>query len=158
MSKLNAGRMTAAHDGNVVVFLIGMRVNSWWRVHQWLPLARAMRRMQEELAAHPELGLLGRESWFSRRIALDVQYWRSLDHLMAYAHAGASQHLPAWRDFNRRMKKAPPGVGIWHETYAVAAGAHETIYVNMPGFGLGKATGLVPATGRRETARGRLSA
>ncbi len=155
MTQLIPDRMTAALDGDVVVFLIGMRVNSWWRIGQWLPMARAMRRMQRELEAHPELGLLARESWFGGRIPIDVQYWRSLDHLLAYAHGASSQHLPAWRDFNRRMKTAR-GVGIWHETYQVAAGQHETIYRNMPRFGLGKAGELVPASGRRETARGRL--
>lgn len=157
MTELFPARMTAALDGDVVVFLIGMRINSWWRVHQWLPLARAMRRMQRELAASPELGLLSHESWFSGRIALDVQYWRSLDHLLAYAHGASSQHLPAWRDFNRRLADAR-GIGIWHETYAVAAGQHETVYRNMPRFGLGKAGELVEATGRRATARGRLRA
>jgi hypothetical protein len=150
-------RMTATLDGDFVVFLIGMRINSWWRVHQWLPLARAMRRMRRELEEHPELGLLSREAWFSGRITIDVQYWRSLDHLMAYAHGASSQHLPAWREFNRRMAEAR-GVGIWHETYAVPAGRHETVYRNMPPFGLGRAGELVEAKGRRATARGRLQA
>jgi hypothetical protein len=122
MAHIIRDRMTASLDGEVVVFLIGMRVNSWWRVHQWLPMARAMRRMVRELEATPELGLLARQSWFSGRIPIDVQYWRSLDHLMAYAHGASSQHLPAWRAFNRRMKDAPAGVGIWHETYLVPAG------------------------------------
>jgi hypothetical protein len=158
MTQLIPERMTASLDGDVVVFLIGMRVNSWWRVHQWLPMARAMRRMVRELEANPELGLLARQSWFSGRIPIDVQYWRSVDHLMAYAHGKSSEHLPAWRDFNRRMKNARGGVGIWHETYLVPAGNHETIYRNMPRFGLGRAGELVEATGRRETARGRLRA
>ena len=147
MTQILPDRMTAAIDGDVVVFLIGMRINSWWRVGQWLPMARAMRRMVRELEAHPELGLLGRESWFSRRIPIDVQYWRSLDHLMAYAHGASSQHLPAWRDFNRRMKTAR-GVGIWHETYLVPAGRYEAIYGNMPRVGLAAAAGHVPV-GRR---------
>lgn len=150
-------RMTASVDGDFVVFLIGMRVNSWWRVHQWLPMARAMRRMIAELDEHPELGLLAHERWFSGRIALFVQYWRSLDQLMSYAHAASAEHLPAWRDFNRRLQDAR-GVGIWHETYAVPAGGYETIYRNMPRFGLGKAGALVAASGRHTTARGRLQA
>ena len=158
MTPILTDRMTATIDGDFVVFLIGMRVNSWWRVHQWLPMARAMRRMVRELEANPELGLLSRQSWFSGRIPIDVQYWRSLDHLMAYAHGASAQHLPAWRDFNRRMKKAAAGVGIWHETYLVPAGKHESIYRNMPRFGLGKAGELVAATGRRETAQSRLRA
>jgi hypothetical protein len=38
-------------------------------------------------------------------------------------------------------------VGIWHETYKVAAGDYENIYVNMPLFGLGKAGTVQPARG-----------
>jgi hypothetical protein len=48
-------------------------------------------------------------------------------------------------------------VGIWHETYAVEAGHHETIYNNMLMFGLVKATEHVSAKGRLETARRRIS-
>jgi hypothetical protein len=149
-------RMTAQLDGDFVVFLIGMRVNSWWRVGDWLPVARAMPRMIKELQRSPELGLLGHEEWFSKRVAILVQYWRSLDQLMAYAHGSDAEHLPAWRAFNRRMARAGRGVGIWHETYRVAAGQYEAIYRNMPAFGLGKATALVEATGKRSSARGRL--
>jgi hypothetical protein len=52
---------------------------------------------------------------------------------------------------------------IWHETYAIQdasrhAGACETMYVNMPAFGLGKAGLLEKAQGKRNTARGRLGA
>lgn len=149
-------RMTAHIEGDFVVFLIGMRVNSWWRVGDRLPVARAMPRMMAELQRSPELGLLGHEQWFSKRIAILVQYWRSLDQLMAYAHSRDAAHLPAWRAFNQRMARAGRGVGIWHETYRVAAGQYEAIYRNMPAFGLGKATTLVEAAGARTTARGRL--
>lgn len=151
-------RMTAHIDGDFVVFLIGMRVNSWWRIHDWLPVARGMRAMLRELDANPQLGLLGFEEWFSNRVAIIVQYWRSMDALMDYAHAKAHLHVPAWRELNRRFARAGNGVGIWHETYRVPAGGYETIYRNMPRFGLGKATELVEASGSRETARGRMRA
>lgn len=49
-------------------------------------------------------------------------------------------------------------VGVWHETYRVAAGAHESIYVDMPPFGLGWAGKLVPAVGPLHLARGRVDA
>jgi hypothetical protein len=49
-------------------------------------------------------------------------------------------------------------VGIWHETFRVAAGQYETVYNNMPEFGLGKAGMLVPAAGRKSTAVGRIQA
>ena len=53
------GRMTALMDEDFVVFLIGMRINRWWRPDVWLPVAMAMPRMIEELEADPESGFLG---------------------------------------------------------------------------------------------------
>jgi len=50
-----AQRMTSQADGDFCVFLIGMRVNRWWKVHKWWPVAMAMPRMLKELAAHPEI-------------------------------------------------------------------------------------------------------
>jgi hypothetical protein len=49
-------------------------------------------------------------------------------------------------------------IGIWHETYRVHPGDWECVYNNMPPFGLAKATRAVPATGRRESAPGRMAA
>ena len=56
MSRILAERMTAEVDGEVVVFLIGMRINSDWKLHKWLPIARAMPRMLRELEADPDSG------------------------------------------------------------------------------------------------------
>ncbi|MCF6329561.1 MAG: DUF4188 domain-containing protein, partial [Henriciella sp.] len=47
-------------------------------------------------------------------------------------------------------------VGIWHETYLIRAGQHESVFVNMPPYGLGIAGTLVPAKGQQRSARGRL--
>ena len=147
-------RMTAELDGPFAVFLIGMRINKLWRVDHWLPVTRAMPRMMRELQANPELGLLGYEGWFGRT-TLMLQYWRSVEHLMDYAKARDREHLPAWREFNRRARKAS-SVGIWHETYVIEPGAHESVYFNMPRFGLARAGEHVDAVGHRRTARGRL--
>ena len=49
-------------------------------------------------------------------------------------------------------------VGIWHETYRVRPGDYESVYVNMPSFGVGKAGELVEASGKRDSAAGRLAA
>ncbi|MFB6255318.1 MAG: monooxygenase family protein [Haloplanus sp.] len=35
-------RVTAEVEGDLVVFLIGMRINSLWKVHRWLPVFLAM--------------------------------------------------------------------------------------------------------------------
>lgn len=149
-------RLTARVDGEFVVFLIGMRVNSPLHVHKWLPVATAMPRMLRELYRNPNLGFLHAEMWFARTTIM-VQYWRSMNQLLAYAKDRDAQHLPAWRAFNTAVG-TNGAVGIWHETYAVAPGAYENVYVNMPPFGLGKAGSLEPATGNRQSAAERLNA
>jgi hypothetical protein len=153
--KTNDRRMTSAHDGEVVVFLIGMRVNRWWKVWQWLRTALAMPRMLAELKQHPELGMLGADGWFGRT-TLMVSYWRSTEHLLAYAKMRNAEHLPAWRAFNEHIG-TNGDVGIWHETYRVPPGHFETVYVNMPAFGLAKATRIEEALGHRARAAGRLA-
>lgn len=151
---LHRARMTARPDEDLVVFLIGMRINRPLLVHKWLPVAAAMPRMIAELYRQPTLGLLSHEMWFSRTIIL-VQYWRSLDQLIAYAKSKSSGHLPAWQEFNRAVG-TDGSVGIWHETYEARRGSYENIYVNMPPFGLGKVGPLVEATGALKSAGGRL--
>ncbi|HEX7874679.1 MAG TPA: DUF4188 domain-containing protein [Sphingobium sp.] len=155
-SRIRPGRLCDAHDGPVTLFLIGMRINRLSRPDKWLPVARAMPRMLKELSLQPELGLLGHEVMLSPvRTLITLQYWRDFDALHAYAHATEREHLPAWRDFNR-ASKGNDAVGIFHETYVVQPGAHESIYVAMPPFGLGKASGLREATGKRSAARERM--
>src|SRR4051812_49433119 len=154
MSTVRTERLAADIDADFAVFLIGMRVNSLLRVHKWLPVAMAMPRMLKELQQRPELGLLHYEIW-GGRTTLVLQYWRSLEQLLAYATNKEAEHLPAWRAFNRAVGTSGT-VGIWHETYCVSAGQFESVYVNMPAFGLGKAAGVQPATGARQSASGRL--
>lgn len=156
MAKTIDKRMTGRVDGEFVVFLIGMRVNRWWRVWRWLRVALAMPRMIRELQSKPELGLLGVEQWFGRTTIM-VQYWRSMDQLMAYARSRTSDHLPAWKEFNKRVG-TNGDVGIWHETYRVRPGDFENVYVNMVPFGLGAAGQLVEASGHYARAEGRLAA
>lgn len=149
-------RLTATVEGDFVVFLIGMRINQPLKLHKWLPVAGAMPRMINELRKQPELGLLHAEMWFSRTIIL-VQYWRSMEQLLAYAKDRQAQHLPAWQAFNKAVG-TDGSVGIWHETYAASAGSYENVYVNMPAFGLGRAGTLQAAAGGRQSAAGRLQA
>lgn len=153
MAKVIKQRMTVKMEGDFVVFLIGMRINKFWKFHKWLPVARAMPRMLKELQqrSKEETGFLGAEFSFGTI----VQYWRSFKHLEAYAKDRNSQHYPAWKAFNIKIK-SNGDVGIWHETYQVHAGEYECVYNNMPRKGLGKVGELVPASGRLETAAGRL--
>lgn len=152
---IHSERMTARMEGEFAVFLIGMRINRPLAVHRWGPVAAAMPRMLRELYTTPSLGLLHHEMWFSRTVIL-VQYWRSLEALLAYAKAKDSAHLPAWQAFNRAIG-TDGSVGIWHETYLARPGSYENVYVNMPAFGLGKAGALVPAKAGLQSAEGRLA-
>jgi hypothetical protein len=153
---INTERLTASMQGEFVVFLIGMRINQPLKVHKWLPVARAMPRMITELYRQPELGFVHAEMWFSRTTIM-VQYWRSMDQLLAYAKSKTAAHLPAWQAFNQAIG-TDGSVGIWHETYAASPGSYESVYVNMPAFGLGKAGSLQVAAGGRQSASGRLRA
>jgi hypothetical protein len=153
MSKIIPTRMTVRMEGDFVVFLIGMRVNKPWKPHKWLPVLLAMPRMLKELHAQPESGFLGSIN----APFLIVQYWRSFDHLEAYARNQNHEHWPAWVAFNRSVGASRGDVGIWHETYQIRAGQYEAVYSGMPPIGLGRFAPLVPASGARESARGRMT-
>ncbi|MBA2535239.1 MAG: DUF4188 domain-containing protein [Rubrobacter sp.] len=155
MAQVVKGRFTAKMDEPFVVFLIGMRINRFFAIRQWLPTARAMGPMLRELYKHPEKGFLGGEFFFYGRGPGLVQYWRSFEDLEKFARDPDDPHMPAWQRFNREARSSG-AVGIWHETYIVGRGNYEAIYANMPEFGLAKATERVPAIGGRETARRRL--
>jgi hypothetical protein len=151
-----AARMTHEHEGELVVFLIGMRINQMWRPHLWFPAFRAMPAMLAELSADSDSELMGYRLTFGRGGPLLVQYWSSHEKLYAYASDPHSAHRPAWARFNQTVRKAPGAVGIWHETYVVDRA--ETLYSGMPPFGLAAATAAVPVARRGETARERLAA
>jgi hypothetical protein len=153
---IHRGRFTAAHDGDVVVFLIGMRVNKPWRVRAWWPVFTAMPPMLRELAQDPDSGLLGWRGFFGLRTATLLQYWESAEKLQLFAGDPARRHRPAWLAYFRDSS-ADGAVGIWHETYVVPAGSHESIYGNMPAVGLGAVGGVVPVSRRGETAAARLA-
>jgi hypothetical protein len=157
MAKAIAGRYTAEIAEPFVVFLIGMRVNQPWAVSKWLPPVRAMLTMLDVLRNDPEKGFLEQETFY-RFLPLEVMlisYWRSFEHLENFARDPNDPHLEAWRRFNQSVG-TDGSVGIWHETYLVAAGQYEAVYGNMPVFGLAAATRHVPALGKKETARRRL--
>ena len=42
MTKIFNGRYTAKSDQPFVVFLIGMRINQWWRFDKWFPVFSAI--------------------------------------------------------------------------------------------------------------------
>ena len=157
MNPIFNGRYTAQTDRPFVVFLIGMRFNRIWAVHKWWPVFSAMVPMIITLERNPEKGYLGGMTLIGLRGPLLIQYWRSFDGLERFARDPGDPHLSAWQRFNQAVGSGG-SVGIWHETYQVDPGQFETMYGNMPRFGLARAVEHVPATGRRYSARGRLEA
>jgi Domain of unknown function (DUF4188) len=145
-------RMTAEIDGDFVVFLIGARLSMLHPLRSLIDRGgrRGMKHMLDYLVAHPEKGLLA----YEMGIPTIVQYWRSFDHLEAFAKDADDPHLEVWRKYWRRVGKSDR-TGIWHETYLVKDGEYEAIYGNMRPFGLGKAGRLVPVS-ESSNARARL--
>jgi len=153
MAEVHPGRYGAQIDGDFVVFLIGARLNKPRHVLASLKdlggRRRGMQAMLESLMAHPEKGLLGYRMGFP----VIVQYWRSFEHLEAFARDPGDLHRPTWLEWFRRD---PQGrTGIWHETFLVRAGEYEAIYDSVPESGLAAGGRAVPLT-RASSARARL--
>jgi hypothetical protein len=157
MAKVVPGYVTADIEGDFVVFLIGMRINKWWKLHKWFPVARAMGPMLKELMRRKELGLLHFSTWIGPRGPLLVQYWRSVEQLEDFAKDARLPHRPAWKRWNQAIGDSGD-VGIWHETYVVHDGTFEVLYGNMPAFGLAAAGKPIPLTRATRSAAGRRAA
>ncbi|ASW57482.1 DUF4188 domain-containing protein [Plantactinospora sp. KBS50] len=157
MAPVTKGRMTADLSGDFVVFLIGMRVNKPWKLHKWIPVAKAMLPMLRTLYRNRDLGMLGSHTFLGIHGPMLVQYWRSVEHLDRFARDTSLPHRPAWRAFNRRVG-TDGDVGIWHETFEVRAGAYESLYANMPPFGLAAAGRHLPVATKGERAAERRQA
>jgi len=155
MARINNGRMTHRHEGELIVFLIGMRFNKPWRIDKWMPAFLAMPRMLTELSKDPESGLMGFRLTIGGDGPTVIQYWNSREKLYEYASAPSAEHRPAWTAFNRRARKAAGAVGIWHETYQVERA--ESMYVGMPPIGLAAATSSVAVGSRSDRAAQRMA-
>jgi fumigallin biosynthesis monooxygenase-like protein len=154
MAEVAGRRMKAEIEGDFVVFLIGARISKLQLVRSFIDLGgrRGMKHMLDYLVERPEKGLLALEMG----IPTIVQYWRSFEHLEAFARDKDDPHLEIWRQYWRRVGRSER-TGIWHETYLVRAGEYEAVYGNMPPHGLGKAGRVVPAS-ESSSARERLGA
>ena len=142
------GRQTASYDRDVVVFLIGMRVNSLRRAAAVDPGRR--RRWGRCCGVDARTRTAGCSRFRTlpglRQVTM-IQYWESVEKLQAFANDAQRTHRPAWTEFYRKAYKGNT-VGIWHETYVVPAGNIETIYANMPLLGLGQVSGVAPVNTR----------
>lgn len=149
------GRYTTENNHDIVVFLIGMRINQWHAIHKWLPVFTAMPAMIKELNTYGEkIGFLSMEQFFGLRTTVMIQYWRSMEDLLAYARE--EKHLTAWRNFNRKVGNNK-AVGIYHESYQIKKENFESVYGNMPLYGLARALPQIPITNELNGARKRLN-
>ncbi len=158
MNNIFPGRYTADVSEPFVVFLIGIRVNRFWAIRKWWPVAQAMQPMMKTLLQHPDKGLLEARTFF-RAWPLEtcmVSYWRSFDDLTQFARSQDDPHWQPWQQFMREVG-ADGSVGIWHETYRIDPGKYECIYGNMPPFGLAAATVHLPVSEKTQTAHKRMT-
>jgi hypothetical protein len=81
MANVIPGRMTHDYDSDLVVFLIGMRINKPWRPDLWVPVFNAMPKMLAELSKDEDSGFLGYRLTFGAGGPLLVQYWNSHEKL-----------------------------------------------------------------------------
>jgi hypothetical protein len=148
-----------------VLFLIGMRIQQPWRLDVVGRVFAAMPRMVAELGHNRQAAGRGEADdlgFLSARYLLDgmhpmvLQYWRSTEDLCRYAANAELRHRPAWKAFYDYAARAPQAVTIWHETYAVPAGGHESIYGGPARIGPATIEGVVPISQRGERARERM--
>ncbi|OIN66613.1 transcriptional regulator [Exiguobacterium sp. KRL4] len=144
-------RVIATPNEDVVVFIIGLRINRLRSVRKWWPTVQAMTPMIKE-CYEQQVGLLSHEMLVGWRSVTLIQYWRSSDALIAYSHG--NRHLTAWKKFNQSAR-ASNAVGIFHETFEISN--YETMYVNLPTRGLAKAVGESAIQKHQEQAKDRLA-
>jgi hypothetical protein len=144
---IRLGKFAADNAEPVVVFLVGIRINSWRRPGHWLPLLLAMPAALRELRAQPQGGLLGYRLFLGPgpRQGMLLQYWRSADDLHTFAHHPASSHRAAQQRLWRHYAAAAGAVGVWHEMLPLAAGSYHSLYGNMPPTGIGAMHTLRPS-------------
>lgn len=136
--------MVADVDGDLVVYVNGMRLNRLRAVREWFLAGRKLAAMFERLEADPDSGFLGYQPAFvGLRTGAAIQYWRSLDDLLRFARDPDGPHVPAWTWYEDEVDEGG-GVGFWAELYVVEAGSYETFFRNVTDVGLGRVVGVVP--------------
>lgn len=133
---------------DLVVIYLGMRAYSPKGVSTLIGFGSKIRKSVE---ARPD-GLLLHENLMVSLVpphAAMRQYWRDFDSLERWARS--EPHKQWWQGFLRDRG----GTGFWHETY-FRGGQIESVYIDMPRFGLAKFAPVEPARGSLFSARRRL--
>lgn len=134
---------------------LGLIVHHWRAAPFAWKMGRAIERSSRRGPERPSGLLTSERIQLSRNHFGYLQYWRSVDDLIAWAHA--SPHTDWWRMALERQRTRQD-FAIYHETFVTSPGGFEAIYLNLgesrPGasaFG-----DLKPPKGAAASARGRL--
>ena len=133
-----------------------MRVNTLRGALQAPWIGQAMGSMQRYLATTPDSGWLWGTNWFGRTTIL-LSYWRSAADVQRFASDADAPHLQPWRRFVREVGDSRH-IGVWHELFTVRADDYESVYVNMPLFGVAGAGQHLPISPGLRTSRQRMLA
>jgi len=140
--------MTVELEQSKIVFLIGLRINNFWKIHQWWRLVLTLPKILKELRQQKVAGFITGHLWYGRNILM-VQYWDDFKSLEQYAKNNSKSHMPIWTFFNLKILSSVD-VGVWHETYQIEPGKFEAIYTNMPCFGLAQAGNYIEIDNSRD--------
>lgn len=159
---IRKGSMTDTMEGEFCVFILGARSNMAMKLDLgFKTVGDRFDAIMKELERLPaDCGYLGGDHYITTNVQRGsnitaITYWRSYEHLMRYTHDRNLAHVAAMKAVVDTVYKSPQ-IGIWHETYVIKPGQHESIYMNCPPIGLGAAAGLAPATGPLKMASGRM--
>jgi hypothetical protein len=147
--RVNRRTVDLAEYPNLVMIILGMRVNAWTGIKTLLGIRP---KIVKSVSDQPE-GLLHHEmflfSLFPPHAGMR-QYWRDFESLETWARS--QPHRDWWQAFLRSSR----GTGFWHETYSMRGGI-EAVYDDMPSpVGMMHFAPIEPAHGPMFTARQRL--
>ncbi|MCJ1433422.1 hypothetical protein MMC27_002782 [Xylographa pallens] len=136
-------------QSNVVLFVVGARANE--SLGMSAPDFRELRKnflaMWDEAEANRELyGYLGKTAPLvsaemgSGNALMTMSYWKSIEHLHAFARRPA--HMRGW-DWIIKATKDNPSVGFMHEVYSSPGGQWQNVYYNFRPFGLAQTKYMV---------------
>ncbi|KAL9027538.1 MAG: hypothetical protein Q9196_003956 [Gyalolechia fulgens] len=117
-------------SGGVVMFLLGARLNH--PLGKLGPGAVEVNEVFKDMWREAEKNS-SKWGYTERAPTFWISYWKDLKGLQKFSE-GAAHRLGQ----NMYNSKKLPFVGIMHETYYAPKGCWETIYDNMPPWGLGK--------------------
>ncbi|KAH7318468.1 hypothetical protein B0I35DRAFT_432147 [Stachybotrys elegans] len=131
-------------NGSIVVFHLGIQFNHPLGLffHGTREIHASIQMMLKELRGkQEELGLLGYSAWQAdERSSLNTLvltfFFRDVESIHRFAYMDL--HVKAWRDYDKSGYKTY--LGVFHETYIVPAGAHESLYLNCRPVLLGRAS------------------